>query len=94
MVASEQQTKITRYASLYANAAAILRFIKELGFVVKESSVWAWKYLAEIQCTREASKNDLLIKSLPSKERGQPLLLGNRWDAEGGGCHFGGLAQD
>ena len=36
----------------------------------------------EIQWKREVGKTNLLMESLPSKKRGQPLLLGEKMDME------------
>ena len=49
-VSSEQQAKIAQYASMHGNVSAARQFLKELGIVVKESSIRVWKakYLAEI----------------------------------------------
>ena len=52
-VASEQQAKITPYASLYGNAAAMFRFSKELDFAIKESSVQLWKMKYQMEIQRE-----------------------------------------
>ena len=84
-VSSEQQAKIARYASMQGNVSAARRFSKELGIVVKESSVRVWKgkYLAEIARKQETDETgDISVTKLPSKKRGRPLLLGEKLDTE------------
>ena len=83
-LSSEQQATIAEYASLHGNDAAVRRFSKELGMAIKESSVRTWKvkYQKELQRKRQAGETDLSVKSLPSKKRGRPLLLGEKMDKE------------
>ena len=64
------------------NLSAVRQFSKELGDVVKESSVWVWKakYLAEIARKQETDETgDISVTKLPSK---RPLLLGEKLDME------------
>ena len=82
-VSSEQQAKIARYASMHGNVSAAHRFSKELGIVMKESSVQVWKgkYMAEIARKQETDETgDISVTKLPSKKRGRPLLLGEKLD--------------
>ena len=81
----EQQAAISEYASLHGNQAAIRHFSKQFGVDVKASSVQTWKgkYVAEINRKRKAGDmNDLIVKSLPVKKWGRPLLLGEKLDTE------------
>ena len=69
-VSSEQQAKVAQYASMHGNVSAARRFSKELGIVVKESSVRVWKakYLAEIARKQETDETgDISVTKLPSK---------------------------
>ena len=84
-VLSEQQAKVAQYTSMHGNVSAARRFSKELGIVVKESSVRVWKakYLAEIARKQETDETgDISVTKLPSKKRGRPLLLGEKLDTE------------
>ena len=68
---------------MHGNVSAAHRFSKELGIVMKESSVQVWKgkYMAEIARKQETDETgDISVTKLPSKKRGRPLLLGEKLD--------------
>ena len=50
---------------------------------VKESSVRTWrnKYLEELQ-RRNKEGREMVVKELPNKKRGQPLMLGDDLDEQ------------
>ena len=77
----EQQAEIAQYAAQHGNNAAVKYFSKKLGIQVKHSSVSTWKskYLMEMKC--KAKNGELpVVKSLPMKKRGRPLLIGEKLD--------------
>ena len=76
-----KRAKIGAYASTHGAAAAAKRFSKELGHVVKESTVKSIQnsYREASDKQRKATGNSVLI-SLPEKKRERTLLLGDSID--------------
>ena len=79
----EMQVKIAQYACEHGNKAAMEHFTCQLGFDVKKSSVstWKMKYLAEVK-RRVKIGESAVVKRLPVKKRGRPLLIGEKLDGE------------
>ena len=82
----EDQAAIAKYALWHGNKAAIYYFSKELGKEIKDISVCTWKKKYSAQLKRTASKHDseekgeVCVNSVPIKNRGRPLLLGENLD--------------
>ena len=79
----EQQAEIAQYAAQHGNNAAVRYFSKKLAVEVKSSSVSTWKnkYLKEMKrMTR--SGEEPIVKCIPLKKRGRPLLIGEKLDTE------------
>ena len=73
--------KIDAYASTHGTATAAKQFSKELGHVVKESTVKSIRnaYKEASNKQRNATGNSM-VASLPKKKRGRTLLLGDSID--------------
>lgn len=76
----EERAKIGEYACIHGSAAAARHFSKKLGSV-SESSVKSIK-TSYIEAKRKRSSDSESIKSLPTKKRGRPLLLGSDLDGQ------------
>ena len=76
-----KRAKIGAYASTHGTAAAAKHFSKELGHVVKESTVKSIRnsYKEASNKQRKATGNSMVI-SLQEKKRGCTLLLGDSID--------------
>ena len=82
-VDAEMQVMIAQYACEHGNKAAMEHFTCQLGLDVKKSSVstWKMKYLAEVK-HRVKIGESAVVKRLPIKKRGRPLLIGEKLDEE------------
>ena len=71
----EIRAKIGRHALEHGNTCAVKHFTKELYFDIKESTVRNFKkaYIKKLQSSKDSDS----ITSLPNKNRGRPLKLGN-----------------
>ena len=74
----EVRANIGHYAVLHGNKAAVLKFSKECGHNVPESTVRGMKtaFLKEMKKTNDPST----IRELPHKPKGRPLKLGDSYD--------------
>ena len=80
-ISPENQATIAQYASEHGNKAAACYFSRKLDTDIKESSVSTWKlkYLKEIK-RKVKCREAVVVKELPVKKRGRPLLLGEKLD--------------
>ena len=82
------QTFVGEYAAKHGIAAAMRYFKQNKSFSDwKEAIVHGWKnlYLRELHVQSQGRKRDappVQIEVLPSKRRGRPLLLGEKWEDE------------
>ena len=78
----EARAKIGKYASINGTASARRHFIKERGDL-PESTVHKYKQLYEKEVSARAKSDDFSdITSLPPKNRGRPLALGESLDTQ------------
>ena len=77
---AQEKAKIGKDAAEHGVAATVRRYQKLFPMrSVKESSVRTWrnKYLEELQ-TRNKEGREMVVKELPNKKRGRPLMLGDK----------------
>ena len=73
----EQKAHFARYALESENKRAIMKYSKQWGVDLKESTVRTWK----MKYTEGLRKRKRLpIKALPDRKQGRPLLLGDELD--------------
>jgi len=80
----EERAQIGKYAADHGVAAAVRHFQRLFPTrKVKESSVRTWrnKYLEDLQIRKEEGR-EMVVKKLPFKKRGRPLLLGDYLDRQ------------
>lgn len=80
----EERAQIGRYAADHGVAAAVRHYQKLFPTrKVKESSVRTWRnnYLRDLQIRKEEGR-EMVVKKLPYKKRGRPLLLGDYLDEQ------------
>ena len=73
----EQKAHFARYALESENKRAIMKYSKQWGVDLKESTVRTWKtkYTEGLR-----KRKPLPIKALPDRKQGRPLLLGDELD--------------
>ena len=78
---AKQRAEIGKYASQNGVQAAKIKYSRELGIVINESTVRKFKklYTDELSKKRRA-RNSTPVTELTLKKRGRPLLLGDRLD--------------
>ena len=72
----EQKAQVARYAMESGNKQAIVRYSKQWGDDLKESTVRTWKSKYEEEQRKRKPTEPLPIKALPNRKQGRPLLLG------------------
>ena len=80
----EERAQIGRYAAVHRVAAAVRQYQKLFPTrKVKESSVRTWRnnYLRDLEIRKEEGRK-MVVKKLPCKKRGRPLLLGYYLDEQ------------
>ena len=80
----EERAQIGRYTADHGVAAAVRHYQKLFPTrKVKESSVRTWRnnYLRDLQIRKEEGR-EMVVKKLPYKKRGRPLLLGDYLDGK------------
>ena len=75
---SEQKAQVARYALESRNKWAIVKYSKQWGVDLKESTVRTWKYTEGLR--KRKPMEPLPIKALPDRKQGRPLLLGDELD--------------
>ena len=76
----EQKAQVARYALESGNKRAIVKYSKQWGVDLKESTVRTWK-TKYTECLRKRKPTEPLpIKALPVRKQGRPLLLGDELD--------------
>ena len=76
----EKKAQVTRYALESGNKQAIVRYSKQWGINLKESTVRTWKTKYTEGLQKRKLMEPLPIKALPDQKQGQPLLLGDEMD--------------
>ena len=76
----KQKGQVARYVLESGNKRAIMRYFKQWGIDLKESTVKTWKtkYMEGLRKTKPTEP--LLVKALPYRKQGRPLLLGDKLD--------------
>jgi len=80
----EERAQIGRYAADHGVAAIVRHYTKMYPtYKVKESSVHMWrdKYREDLQIRKEEGR-EMVVKKLPYKKRGRPLLLRDYLDGQ------------
>ena len=87
-VTDEERAIIGEHAAKHGTAAAMCFFKQDKRFpILKEATVRGWKnlYLRELRIQSQGRKchaPPVQIEVLPSKHRGRPFLLGEKWEDE------------
>ena len=76
----EQKAQVARYAMESGNKRAIIRYSKQWGVDLKESTVRTWKSKYEEELRKRKPTELPPIKALPNRKQGRPLLLGEELD--------------
>ena len=76
----EQKAQVARYAMESGNKRAIVRYSKQWGVDLKESTVRTWKSKYNEELRKRKPTEPLPIKALPNRKQGRPLLLGEELD--------------
>ena len=77
---SEQKAQVARYALESGNKRAIVKYSKQWGVDLKESTVRTWKTKYTEGLRKRKPTERLPIKALPDRKQGRPLLLGDELD--------------
>ena len=77
---SEQKAQVARYALESGNKRGIVKYSKQWGVDLKESTVRTWKTKHTEGLRKRKPTEPLPIKALPDRKQGQPLLLGDELD--------------
>ena len=73
----EQKAQVARYAMESGNKQAIVRYSKQWGVDLKESTVRTWKSKYEEEQRKRKPTEPLPIKALLNRKQDRPLLLGD-----------------
>ena len=76
----EQKAQVARYALESRNKRAIVKYSKQWGVDLKESTVRTWKTKYTEGLRKRKPTEPLPIKALPDRKQGRPLLLGDELD--------------
>ena len=76
----EQKAQVARYALESGNKRVIVKYSKQWGVDVKESTVGTWKTKYTEGLRKRKPTEPLPIKALPDQKQGRPLLLGDELD--------------
>ena len=73
----EHKAQVAKYALESGNKQAIVRYSKQWGIDLKESTVRTWKTKYTEGLRKRKPTEPLPIKVLPDRKQGRPLLLGD-----------------
>ena len=76
----EQKAQVARYALESGNKRAIVKYSKQWGVDLKESTVRTWKAKYTKGLWKRKTTEPLPIKALPDQKQGRPLLLADELD--------------
>ena len=77
---SEQKAHVARYVLESGIKRAIVRYFRQWGVDLKESTIRTWKTKYMEGLWKRKPTEPLLIQALPAQKQGRPLLLGDELD--------------